>query len=501
MFNGFYHDTIPWFSCIFILINLRKHIIQFIMNERQRRFLLTPLTMTDTWRYTHFMKRLHMVLLLLFLLSSVTACSSGHLGSNIIAFIRNGHLWTIDPDGANALAIVAMDVPVVSYAWSPDHHLITFRALDVDFAKTDAARHLTSNPLTDQIGDIPSTINTIGVDGGTPITTAFSSPDVGYSNAMWNPTGTRLLYRQTTTNSPSNPATAHWWVAQNDQPGGIAIKSLPNSYSIPSFSYDTTTQTQLTIGNSTAGVFTTTLAGTNLTYLQHDPLVGHPLPASLERILWQPAHQHAHFLSALPASNSKDTHSIQLVLRTLTGQTTTLATCDCIQFAWSPNGNQVLYSTESTYTIVNIRDLSSLTITGVAGSVPYWSPDNRFLVLDGPHTLTLVQTANARKSILLSDTSSTSETVSTGSTGSLPATNALLQPVTNNIWAADSQHFLFLTRQRLLWQGHQLNKSNGLYTVTIDNSGHPIGTPVVVDTGKDSQAGWTYQDPDTSFLY
>src|SRR5436309_15143645 len=102
-------------------------------------FLLAPLTMTDIWRYTRFMKRVYLVLLLIVLLSSGTACSSGHLGNNIIAFIRNGHLWTIDPDGANAFDTVAMNVPVVSYAWSPDHRLITFRALDVDFAKTSAS--------------------------------------------------------------------------------------------------------------------------------------------------------------------------------------------------------------------------------------------------------------------------------------------------------------------------------------------------------------------------
>jgi Tol biopolymer transport system component len=444
------------------------------------------------------MKRLQTVLLLLFLLANVAACSPGHLGGNTIAFIRNGQLWTIDPDGTNALDIVTMNVPVVSYAWSPDHRLITFRALDVDFAKTNAARHLVSNPLTGQVGDIPSTTNTIGVDGGTPITTAFSSPDVHYSSAMWNPTGTRLLYRQTATGASSNPMMAQWWVAQDDQPGGIAIKSLPISYSIPSISYDTTTQAQTAIGNSDAGVFTTTLAATNLTYLQHTPMAGHPLPASLERILWQPAHQHARFLYALPAANSQDTHRVQLVLRTLTGQTTTLATCDCIQFAWSPNGNQILYSTGSTDIVVNIRDHSSFTITGAADSVPYWSPDSQFLVLDGPHSLMLVQTANAHNSILLNDASNAWKNAPATS---LPAINALLQPVANSIWDADSRHFLFLTRQRLLWQGHQLNKGNGLYTVTIDNAGHPIGTPVAVDTGKDSQAGWTYEDPNTSFLY
>src|SRR6185437_406514 len=121
--------------------------------------------------------------------------------------------------------------------------------------------------------------------------------------------------------------------------------------------------------------------------------IGHPLPASLERMLWQPAHQHARFLYALPAYDSKDTQRIQLVLRTLAGQTTTLANCDCIQFAWSPDGNQVLYSTASAYTIVNIRNRSSFTITRAAGSIPYWSPDSRFLVLDGPHMLMLVHIA------------------------------------------------------------------------------------------------------------
>jgi hypothetical protein len=443
------------------------------------------------------MKRLQMVLLLLFLLASMAACSPGHSGSDTIAFIRNGHLWTIAPDGTDALDIVAMQVPVVSYAWSPDHRLLTFRALDVDFAKTDAAHHLASNPLTGQIGDIPSTTNTIGVDGGTPITTAFSSPDIRYSSAMWNPTGTRLLYRQTTDTS-STPITAQWWVAQDDQPGGIAVKSLPASYSIPSLSYDTTTLSQKAIGNSNTGVFTTTIAGTELRYLQHTPLAGHPLPATLERVLWQPSHQHARFLYALPSATTTDRSSIQLVIRTLSGQTAPLATCDCTQFAWSPDGNYVLYSTQSSDTVVNVSNHSSFTLPGMANSVPYWSPDSQFLLLDGPHVLLLVQIATAHSSVLLSDSSHTPEAAPAIS---LPVTDALLQPVANSIWASDSRHFLFLTRQRLLWQGHQLDKGNGLYTVAINKMGKPIGAPTLVDTGKDTQAGWTYEDPDTSFLY
>ncbi len=61
------------------------------------------------------MKRKRVILLWLLLLSSVAACSPGHLGSNEIAFLRNGQLWTIDPDGANAFAVVADAPEVVSY--------------------------------------------------------------------------------------------------------------------------------------------------------------------------------------------------------------------------------------------------------------------------------------------------------------------------------------------------------------------------------------------------
>src|SRR5206468_6654144 len=130
-----------------------------------------------------------------------------------------------------------------------------------------------------------------GVDGGTPVPIAFSSPTISYSNAIWNTNGTRILYRQAT---QSNPTMPQWFISQNDQPGGIALKSLPASYSMPSFSY--LSQRSLVLGNSDHGIFTTTLAGTNLHYLTHNPPPGHPLPTSLERILWQPAHQDHSFL-------------------------------------------------------------------------------------------------------------------------------------------------------------------------------------------------------------
>jgi hypothetical protein len=447
------------------------------------------------------MKQQSLVILLLLLLSSLTACSPGHLGSTVIAFIRNGHLWTIDPNGANAFEIVAQDTPVVGYSWSPTHQILAFRTLDADFAKTSAAKHLTNQPMTGLIEDTPSVENTIGVDGGTPIPIAFSSPTISYSNTIWNTSGTRLLYHQMIQGVQSNPITSQWFISQSDQPGGIALKSLPASYSIPSFSY--LGQRPLVLGNGDRGIFTTALTGTNVQYLTHAPLLGHPLPASLERILWQPTHQDRSFLYAAIVSQQgivTNRPTVQLILGTVDGHTTTLATCACTQFAWSPDGNSVLYSTGTTYTILNLQKAMSWNVTAEEGSVPYWSPDSQFLLLGGMHTLQLLSIAKQHQYTLLSDDKASKLELGSFS-GNLSSPSALLQPVPNSIWSADSRHFLFLTYNRLQWQSHPLHRGKGLYTVAIDNDGHPQGTPTLVDAGNDSQAGWTYQDANTSFLY
>src|SRR5712691_11206258 len=154
-----------------------------------------PLDSFPRQGYTHFMKRQCIFLLLLLLLPGLASCSSGHLGSNEIAFVRDGHLWTIDPNGANAFEVVSDANPVIGYAWSPNHQIFVFRTLDSSFASTRAGKHLSTNPITGLPGDPPSPLNTVGIDGGTPIPIIFSSSDTQHSNAWWNASGNRLLYR------------------------------------------------------------------------------------------------------------------------------------------------------------------------------------------------------------------------------------------------------------------------------------------------------------------
>ena len=123
--------------------------------------------------------------LLIFLILAVllASCSPGHIGNNEISFVRDGHLWTIDPDGANAFEVTSISAPVIGYEWSPDHRIFAFRTLESDFSKTAAGQHVTSNPVTGLTNDVPSVINTIGIDGGTPIPIAVSGADIQHSNA------------------------------------------------------------------------------------------------------------------------------------------------------------------------------------------------------------------------------------------------------------------------------------------------------------------------------
>src|SRR6266487_3307593 len=374
------------------------------------------------------MKRPCIITLLLILLSTgLASCSPGHLGGNEIAFVRDGRLWTIDPDGSNAFEVVSDGPAVIGYELSANHQIFVFRTLDGSFANTAAGKHVASNPVTGLTKDVPSALNTVGIDGGSPIPITFSSSGLQRSNAWWNPTGNRLLYREESDAPTHYPGSVSWWVSQNDQPEGIARKSLPYSFSIPSMSANNS----WAIGNGEQGVFTTTLAGTQFQFVHQMALPGHPLPAALERVLWQPAHQNPSMLYAIarettgkvpsylcmggsggvgsgdPCGRPRGSHTTaiaeQLILRDPHGQTKTIATCSCTQFAWSPDGNDILFSTGTSYTIFNTKDLSSFRVSGEDGSVPYWSPDSRFILLDGLHTLQLVYVGNQRQQQLLND--------------------------------------------------------------------------------------------------
>lgn len=468
----------------------------------------SPLDGGERERYTLHMKQAQiishthsrLILALLPVLSllgilALAACSAGSLGNEGIAFVRDGNLWTIDPGGQNAFEVVSQSTPVLGYGLSPDHQIFTFRTLDESIARSQAGKRLAVNPLTGLAGDLPSTLNTLGIDGGSPISLILSSPGLARSNAWWTPDGTHLLYREGASANLSAPDLVTWWISQNDQPLGIARKFLPYSFSIPSISSDSS----LAIENSPTGLFTSNLAGTNLLKLQATLLVGHPLPASLERVLWQPVQQHPAVLYAVRSTKQSGggKNAIELLLRTSSGQVQQLAQCDCRQFAWAPDGQHVLYSTSQGYTVLDLQSSASFSFATEHGAVPYWSPNSTALLMDGTHTLTLVNIATQQTRTLLSDGR---EPVMTDAP--LPGSVAFLQPVENSLWNIDGKRLVFSTRGRTLWEGEELAPGNGLYTLTLNSQGQPQGVPVSVDANThDTQPGWSYENPDTSFLF
>lgn len=426
--------------------------------------------------------------LTLALLGMLAACTPGDLGNEEIAFVRNGTLWTITPQGANAFEAVAQPTPLLGYGISPNHQLFVFRTLDSALVRT-AGAHLAVNPLTGLAGDAPGAVSTVGIDGGTPIPLILTTPHLARSNAWWSPNGTRLLYREGAGPTLGSPALVTWIVSQNDQPEGIARKMLPDSFSIPSINATNT----LVAASSPQGIFLTTLAGTDLAFVQRGALPGHPLPASLERVLWQPGQAHP---ALLYASRPQPGGVVSLVLLRPGGQTSILARCQCFQFAWSPDGTRVLYSDPGGYTMLNLADGSRLTLVAEHAAIPYWSPDSQALLLDGLHTLTLVRLADHQVQVLLSDGR---PPVMTDAPLSNPA--AFLQPVANSVWNIDGRRFVFVTRGRTSWLGQPLPSGDGLYTLTLDAHDQPQGGPFLVDGNRqDTQPGWSYALPETSFL-
>ncbi|WP_146747101.1 TolB family protein [Thermogemmatispora tikiterensis] len=423
-----------------------------------------------------------------------SACSPGYSGTAKIAFVRDGQLWTIYPDGSGAYEVADNTPPVVGVGWSPDHHLLVFRTLDSDYAQSAAGRRLKPDPLTGLVTDAPAGLNTVGVDGGSPIPIFFSSAAVRISDAWWDPTGSRLLYRLTLTGSTSQ---LRWELAQNDQPGGIATRTLPASLAIPSLNNGAGS----ILGVDQDGLFTFNPSGPEQRWLSPGLPPGHPLPATLERVLWQPHQTQPSFLYAVSTAPNGSAKQVALLLQRPTGETRPLLTCSCQQFAWSSSGQQVLALTaDGRYLIVNLDGSVRLSIRAESDSVPFWSPDGRFLLLDGRHTLWLVDVQTGRQQLLLSDRTPLGPLGAASS--QLPAVGALLEPVPNSLWGSDSRSFVFLTRGRLWWQGNSLlHEGNGLYLLTLNAQGQPLAAPRLLTNGPITQVGWSYQDSAVSFLF
>ncbi len=429
-----------------------------------------------------------LALLALFALlgAMLSACSPGHPGGNEIAFLRGGTLWAVDPDGSN-LHQIASD-HLIGFSWSPDHHQIVVR-LPPGSAPT--------NPSPYGYPDLKSELSITSVDGSTLL--QITPPDSGLarSDAWWDASGNRLLYREEKTNAQGQLEAPQWKLSQADQPAGVARKDLPTSAVLPAINSDGSrvasidASGKLVVGTP-GGVPTTIATGTLLA----QPLAG-GYPA---RPLWQPG-TGALLYAVASAGPAPDVTT--LVLRISSGAAQPLLTVDHLQqYDWSPDGQHLLVRTAGDYRVYNPKGAEQFSWSDTsATSLPFWSPDSRWLLILEPDQAMLVNVATHQRQTLLKGTFALPQP---------PGTQHLapfLRPATSSPWNSDSSAFLLSNNGQGTWAAQPdkplpsaVGSGDGLYLVTLGQHSGAPAFPSLVDWGQHQSVAWTTLDPNCSFL-
>jgi hypothetical protein len=118
---------------------------------------------------------------------------------------------------------------MLGISWSPNHQQIVLRMSN---GKTPAD--------TSPYGytDLNSELGVTSVDGGSVIPITPPNSGLWRSDAWWDASGNRLLYREEKSASNGHLASPQWILSQSDQPAGIARQDLPASVTLPAVNSD-----------------------------------------------------------------------------------------------------------------------------------------------------------------------------------------------------------------------------------------------------------------------
>lgn len=413
------------------------------------------------------------------------ACSPGHTGSSQIAFLRGGALWEVDQDGSNLHQIASGQI--IGFSWSPDHHQIVLRT---------ASGSIPAAPHPFGLGDLKGELGVTSVDGGNIIQITPPNSGLWRSDAWWNASGNRLLYREESAGADGQLAAPQWKLSQSDQPAGIARKDLPASAALPAVNSDASRIASIDAGGrvliGAPGSPATVAATGALTTLPGTP--GYPA-----RPLWQPT---TGALLYAVASAGPTPNITTLVLRTSSGSLQPLLTiANLQQYAWSPDGQELLVRTSSEYRVYSAGGALRFTWTDASvASLPFWSPDSHLLLILEPDSAALVNVAARQRQTLLSGTFALPSP--SGDARLAP----FLRPATSSPWRADSSALLLTSNGQATWEA-QPDKplptasggGDGLYLVTLAQGSGPQ-FPTLVDWGEHQSAAWTTLDPNCAFL-
>jgi hypothetical protein len=397
-----------------------------------------------------------------------------HPGGEEIAFLRDGHLWLMNPDGTGLVR--AGGGGVVGFAWSPDHHQLVFRTA----SRADLV------PAGARAPDAPGSLSVVGVDGGAALVITPEVAGLSRSDAWWDGSGNRLLYREGFAPAPSMPpAIVVYIVSQADQPAGVARKSLPDGASLPALSEDGRQAAWIDPAGdvrvaSPGSDASTVVAGHALL-----TLAGGMRPA---RVLWQPRH------AALLYATSGVSGAEQLTLATLAGRTSIVASVPgLLDAAFAPDGSRLLTRTAAGYQVWGLSGAAApdfIWPEDDGQALAWWAPAESKLLVRDAHGVALVDVrAHSVTQLLVTPTAPK------------PA-NASLSwaPLTSSPWSTDGASFAFADGGAGVWRGAPLPTHSGMGGLYVASAAHPAQAPALVDSGADAWPGWSALDASASLL-
>ena len=426
-------------------------------------------------------RRAPLALLGLALTTVLALLSSGcavHSGTDVVAFVQGGALWTVNPDGTGAQAIATGNV--VGFAWSPDHHQLVLRY---------GGKAVPPPSENVSAPDAPSLLGVIGVDGGAVVTISPDSPGLARSDAWWDVDGNRLLYREGFPVAPGQePASVVYQLSQADQPVGIARKTLLDAATMPAMAPD---GSQVAVidpeGNVRLGAPEQTGRA-----IASDALLTLPGGSRPARLLWQPDHQ------ALLFAQGDSASGVRFVLTDLQGHTRTLGTAAAVlDYAFSPDGSQLLVQTPAGFEVWRVGNSAAMLFSWPESdptALAWWSPDGRYVLVRDQTGLRLADVkGRSMRQLLVSGTGEAG--------GTANASPPSWHPLAGSPWSTDGQRIVFAEPGTGTWRGHALptdrSGRGGIYAASVSAAS---GAPLLIDAGQGTWPSWSYLDPSASFL-
>ncbi|HEX3272744.1 MAG TPA: hypothetical protein VHR15_19020 [Ktedonobacterales bacterium] len=415
-------------------------------------------------------RRASIPLLMALLLALLVGCAY-HPGGDALAFLRDGHLYTIQADSSNLHQIAGGDI--VSYSWSPSRQQLVYRTAS-PFPSNRGQSPLENTP------DLSGNLSVVSVNGGSTLPITPDAASLVRSDAWWNADGNRLLYAERFPTTDGLDSATEYVVSQADQPVGIASKSVSDAATAPALSADgaqvarINAQGDLLLG--APGTSGKSVASGALRHLPDTSRVG--------RVLWRP------HTDDLLYTTATENNAVQLILRSENGATRSLGTVTgLLDACFSPDGAWLLVRTTERFSVWDVRSPGSVRYEWANSdqtAIPYWSPDSQRLLVFDAAGATLVDL----------EKKTTSRTLTYAQPYQTRQGTPHWRPAPGSTWSPDGGSVAFVAAAGDSWNGTRLTA--GLYVASVGASGP--GNARLIDSGADEAPLWSYLDPSASFL-